>query len=272
MAVAEHQLATGWEDDFPVGDTIVRRYLHHWAAVCEAFAVAAGGRAVTTPEYAAADYRRPSGYFDSATLLRPPAADRFDEMMESIEDFFAGGSGEALLWTAWPTPDLRRRGWRLEGHPPLLIRPPATLVPPPARPAVDVRRVDGPDALRDWEQVAIEGYPMPELEPVVTGALAPVSLLDDERLGLWVGYDDERPVSIGTSFVEHDLASFVLGVTRPEARRNGHWLRHAVERLLVAPDLWTAGVFSDFSRPGAEQLGFVPVLRLGLWVLDRPAA
>ena len=30
------------------------------------------------------------------------------------------------------------------------------------------------------------------------------------------------------------------------------------------------GVFSDFSRPGAEALGFVPLLRLTLWILDRP--
>ena len=30
------------------------------------------------------------------------------------------------------------------------------------------------------------------------------------------------------------------------------------------------GVFSDVSRPGAEALGFVPLLRLTLWILDRP--
>ena len=34
--------------------------------------------------------------------------------------------------------------------------------------------------------------------------------------------------------------------------------------------MWIAGVFSDHSRPGAESIGFVPVLRLTLWILDRP--
>jgi hypothetical protein len=34
--------------------------------------------------------------------------------------------------------------------------------------------------------------------------------------------------------------------------------------------VWFAGLFSDHSRPGAEALGFVPVLRLTLWTLDRP--
>ena len=270
MVVTPEELATGWESDLPVGDTVIRRYLHHWAAACEAFAVAAGGRAVTTPAYAAADYRRPSGYFNSATLLQPPAEGRWDEVVSAVEEFFAGGHGEALLWSAWPTPDLRPRGWRLEGHPPVLVRPPAAAVPPPAAPDVDVRVVSDTAGLRDWELVAVEGYPMPELEPVVPGVLAAASLLDDHRLGFRVGFEDDRAVSIGTSFVEHGLASLALGVTRPEARRAGHWQRHAIERLWVAPELWTAGVFSDFSRPGAEQLGFVPLQRLTLWALDRP--
>jgi hypothetical protein len=34
--------------------------------------------------------------------------------------------------------------------------------------------------------------------------------------------------------------------------------------------VWMAGVFSDVSQPGAEALGFVPLLRLTLWILDRP--
>lgn len=267
----DEHLATGWESDVPIGDTVLRRYLHHWASLCEAFAGAAGGRAVTTPAYAVADYRRPSGYFNSATLLRPPDPATFDETVSAIEDVFAGGTGEALLWSAWPTPDLRPRGWRLEGHPPLLIRPPASLVMPPARPDVDVRRVADTASLHDWERVAVEGFPMPELDPVVPGALAATALLDDDRLRFLVGYEDGRAVSLGTSFVDLGLASLALGVTRPEARRGGHWLRHAVERLWVAPDLWTAGVFSDFSRPGAERLGFVPVQRFTLWVLERPA-
>jgi hypothetical protein len=38
------------------------------------------------------------------------------------------------------------------------------------------------------------------------------------------------------------------------------------------PDLWVTGVFSDFSRLGAERLGFVPVQRFTLWVCDRGPA
>ena len=31
------------------------------------------------------------------------------------------------------------------------------------------------------------------------------------------------------------------------------------------PDRWAAGVFSDYSRPGAESIGFVPIARFTLW-------
>ena len=56
----------------------------------------------------------------------------------------------------------------------------------------------------------------------------------------------------------------------PAARRRGFWRQLAIDRLRATPELWTTGVFSDLSRPGAEALGFVPLLRLTLWILDRP--
>ncbi len=249
---------------------MLRRYLFHWAAYCAAWAQPAGGVVAQTDAVAVADRRRPAGYFNSVTLLRPPADD-FAQVLDEVDDLVAGGRGEMLLWSAWPTGDLRERGWRLEGHPPLLARPPATVLPPPVAPAVDVSRVTDPGALADWERVAVEGYPLPELEGAERGALAGPELLDDQRLAFWVGRDDAGDaVSLGTSFVEHGIGSFALGVTRPGARRRGHWLRHAVARLEHSPDVWMTGVFSDFSRPGAEAIGFIPILRLTLWSLARP--
>ncbi len=262
-------LTTGWEPDVAVEDTLLRRYLFHWAAYCAAYARAAGGVVAQNDAVAVADLRRPSGYFNSVTLLRPPGPD-FADVLSDVGRLVAGGRGEVLLWSAWPTQDLRRYGWELMGHPPLLVRPPATVLPPPAAPAVDVRRVTDPRSLAEWERVAIEGYPLPELEGAKSGDLASPRLLDDERFAFWIGRDDTGgAVSLGTSFVEHGIGSFALGVTRPEARRHGHWLRHAVARLEHSPDVWMTGVFSDFSRPGAEAIGFVPIVRLTLWSLAR---
>lgn len=257
-------LTTGWEPDTATTDALVRQYLFGWAELCEAFAVAAGGRTTRRDTFAATDYRRAGGYFNSATLLAPPGPGTLDE----IEDFFTGSCGQALLWSAWPTPDLHNRGWQLEGHPPLMIRPPAAMAVPPAAP-IDVEVVTGAAGLAEWERVAVEGYPMPELLPVTTGALAGPELLTDPRLRFTLSRHGGAPVSIGSLFTTSDLGIFVLGVTRPEARRRGHWLAHAVHRLTAVPQLWTAGVFSDYCRSPAQHLGFVPVLRLTLWSLPR---
>lgn len=265
----DEHLSTGWEPDVPVGDTMMRRYLYHWAVYCAAYARAGGGVTRQTHAYSLADLRRPSGYFNSVTLLAPPR--HFEELLDEIEDQLAGGHGEMLLWSAWPLPPeaLAGRGWRLEGHPPLLVRPPTTLLPPPEAPDVDVRPARTPAELAQWERVVIEGYPMPELADAAPGDLAAPSLLTDDRFGFWVGYENGRAVSAGTSFEAHGLASFALSVTRPEARRRHHWMRHAHERLVRHPGVWMSGVFSDFSRPGAESIGFLPIQRLSLWILDR---
>lgn len=267
--LSEPQLTTGWERDLPAGDTLLRRYLFHHASLGAAFALAGGGRVLDADDLSMADLARPGGYFNGAVLLRPPAD--WDDLIGRIERFFRPGRGQTCLWSAWPTPDLRGRGWRLSGHPPLLARPPLSTLPvtPAAVPEPDVRTVTSADDLAGWERVAIDGYPMPELDDAPTGAFAPPGLLDDERLRFFVGRDGDRPVAAAMSFASHGIASLAFGATLPAARRRGFWRRLAVERLRAAPDVWTTGVFSDLSRPGAETLGFVPILRLTLWILDR---
>lgn len=264
------ELTTGWERDVAVGDTLLRRYLFHHAALGAAFTLAGGGRALDADDVSMTDLGRPGGYFNGTVLLQPPAD--WDAVLARIEHFLHGGRGQACLWSAWPTPDLRARGWRLSGHPPLLARPPlaANPVPPPAAAEVDVRPATSAADLAHWERAAIDGYPLPELQDAPPGAFAAPALLDDERFRFFVGHDGARPVAAGVSFASHGIASLAYGATVPAARRRGFWRRLVVERLRATPEVWTTGVFSDLSRPGAEALGFVPLLRLTLWILDRP--
>jgi len=268
MATSEALLTTGWDAEAPVGDTMLRRFLHHHAESGVAFTHAAGGRVASTNELVMSDFGRPSGYFNSAVLLAPPAPGEVDEVLDEIEGFFSADSGQVGLWTAWDLGDLRGRGWELSGHPPVLIRPPAEIMAPPRAPDVDVRPITDAADLALWEKVAIEGYPLTELEGLPAGSLADPRILDDDRVSFWLGRLDGRPVSIGTLFESHGLASMTLGVTLPEARRKGFWLRHAVDRIAAVPDVWTSGIFSDMSRSGAESLGFVPIQRLTLWLLN----
>jgi hypothetical protein len=268
----DEHLTDGWEPEAPVSDTLLRRFVFNLAAFNEVPAEAAGGRVRRDDHLALADLGRPAALHNAATLLRPLPFDRAGAVLDEVEGFFDGhGSGEVYLWSAWPTPDLRGRGWVLEGHPPLLLRPPGSGPAPPAPPpGLRVERVGGAEALRDWERVAVDGFPYRELQPYRPEALLGERVLADERLRLWVGYEGDQAVCIGTLFVAFGVASFSLGVTLPTARRRGYWAAMAGVRLLDAPDLPAVGVFSDMSRPGAEALGFLPITRCTLW--HRPRA
>ena|GEM_PF-525390 len=265
---AEHR-TDGWEPDLPVSDTILRRFLFNLAAFHEVPAVAAGGRVLRRDDFAAADLGRPAAMHNAATLLRPLPFDRAGETLAAVESFFGGHRhGEVYLWSAWPTPDLRPRGWVLEGHPPLLLRPPSSLpVPqvPPVPPGLRLERVTEAGGLRDWERVAVDGFPYRELQPYRPGSLLDEPVLADGRLRLWVGYEGDRAVCAGSLFVAAGVACFSLGVTLPEARRRGYWGAMAGVRLLEEPDLPAVGVFSDMSRAPAEAIGFLPITRFTLW-------
>ena len=127
-----------------------------------------------------------------------------------------------------------------------------------------------PSELAAWERTAIDSCPLAGLEDAPVGSFAPPALLDDVRLRFFAGWDGADAVAATVSFTSHGIASLAFGATAPAARRRGFWRQAAIARLEASPDLWFAGVFSDHSRPGAETLGFVPLLRLTLWILDRP--
>lgn len=254
----EH-LTDGWEPATPHADSLCRSFVHHWAEQNAAFAAAAGGTVARTDRFVVADHGYETGFFNAVVLLAPPRD--WDELLDELQPYLTGGSGTLMLWSLWPTPDLRGRGWSLMGHPPLLLRPPADTapVPPPAPEPLIVRTAP---ELAVWADVAVRAYPLPEPG---TAVVTP-KLLADERLTFRISHDEAaRPVSVSAHFVEHGLASLAFGATLPAARGRGHWAQHARARLLAWPDRWHAGIFSDLSRPLAEAIGFVPIIRFTLW-------
>src|SRR5687768_11050142 len=132
-------LETGWLPTTPVGDNLVRQFLHNQADLCDLIADGFGGRTARTPDVALAGSRCLVPYFNEALLLRPLlVAD--DPVVDEIDDFYAAGDEPGwVLLSAWPTPDLATRGWELGGHPALVVRTPgAPLRPTAPRPGVDL--------------------------------------------------------------------------------------------------------------------------------------
>lgn len=262
-------LMTGWEPEAPVGDTLLRRFVFALSAASEQPVAAMGGLVSRCAEFAVADLGRPAGLGNAVTLLQPLAVDdpeRAGAVLDAVEATVARGSGAVCLVSAWPTPDLRRRGWQLLGHPPFHLRPPALLPPTPVE-GFRVAPVVDAAGLRDFERVVIDGYPLPDVRPG--------TLFDERMLGtglhLEVGYLDGRPVAAGARHTAHGLVVLLLGATLPSVRRRGCWSAMVRSRLGAAPELPAAALFGDDSRPGAERLfGFLPITRFTLWVRQRP--
>jgi hypothetical protein len=227
------------------------------------------GRVERRAGLVAGDLARPAASYNGVTLLRPPAPEAWGMLVDEVEQMLlaGSGSGDVFLWSAWPTPDLRRRGWELEGHPPLLLRPASGPLPPASD--LDVRRVNDAAALATWERVAVEGYPLGDLAPWRPGVLFDERVLAT-RLRLWVGYADGRPVGAAASYVAHGLHVLALGVVLAEARRRGYWQALLRARLADLEGLPSGSLFSDMSRAGAERNGFLPVTRFTLWRRTRP--
>jgi hypothetical protein len=260
----ERPLETGWLADTPIGDTALRRFQFNQADVNDLVARAAGGRRERTDDVALADAGSVVPYYNQALLLRPLAHDA-DPVLDDIERFAGAATGRPFtILSSWPTPDLRGRGWHLAGHPAFVVRGDGRSghVPPPD---VEVRTAVTADDLAVAERVAIEGYPLEEAAGRPPGTVLPPALVG-QPLVFRTGFLEDEPVAAAASHVAHGVVNLCFAATLPAARRRGVWEALVWARTSDAPDLPAVAFTSDFSRPGFERMGFVPVFRFTLWI------
>jgi hypothetical protein len=73
-------------------------------------------------------------------------------------------------------------------------------------------------------------------------------------------------VAAAAAHVAHGVVNLCFAATLPAARRRGVWESLVWARTADAPELPAVAFTSDFSRPGFERMGFVPVFRFTLWI------
>lgn len=265
-------LETGWRSETPADDTMLRQFVLSLSSSWAAAADSRHGKVRRDDRFVAADMGGASGMFNSTTLLQPLHGEDLSDALDEIETFYAEEeSGSYLLWSPWPTPDLRERGWRLEGYPPMLLRPadvPLDHEVPEDLEIVEVHDVHG---IEDWCALAVDAFPVEDLQPYRPGALLDERILADDRYRFLVGYVDDEPVCIGSQHVAHGLNTLFLAATHPDARGHGYYRAMAARRVADRPDLPDAAVVSDMSRPVlVDRLGFLPITRFTLWARPRP--
>jgi len=257
----DEHLTTGWEPDAPADDTLVRQAVLVHASWSTTVAAAAGRPHRTGPRWAAGIIGD-RGALTNPVMLLQPLSDP-GEVLAEIGDLFPPHV-PYLLVSAWPTPDLRPHGLGLLGHPPLMARLPAP-GPDAPPPGVDVREVRDADELRVAERVLVEGYPLPELEPLTPGSLLDPSLLRPETR-VWLARVDGQPAAVAAAHQHAGVTIVEYVATLPVARGRGAGAAVTWAATLADPAVPAVLLASDDGRPVYERMGYVAVERWTLWL------
>lgn len=259
--VATEHLTTGWEPDVPVDDTMLRQFVFNAADRNEHLATSMGGTWHRWDDAVTADLGSPAAFGNQSILLRPLTEADAAEVVTRVRGGFSRGH---VIFSAWPTPDLRPYGYGLVGHPPFMVRQPGGSAP--VRPAeLSVFEVTDATSMEACERVFVEGYPVPEVQPVEPGSLFDVRLLGGIAR-MWVGALDGRPVATAMAIASRSIVAVENVATLPDARGHGYGAALTATAALSTPDLPSALIASDDGRPVYERLGFVSMSRFTLWV------
>lgn len=273
MTTLDPTLLAGWEPATPVSDSLLRRFLANWTDSIEAHGIPLGGRSLRRDDLAAVDVGRPAGGENTATLIAPLCSKRVEEVMSVLENFYGFASndrsGTVYLFSPWPTPDLGPYGWELADYPLLMLRPPGGTRP--ALPAgLRIEAVSTQKALEACETAIVRGFPLPEVEARGRGAAFSPDLLRDNRVHLWVGWQDCQPVSAAAAFVAAGIVNVTLVATVPEARRRGLGAALTWQASLSNPTLPALLLATSEGRHVYEHIGYLGLFRFTLWFRDRP--
>ncbi|MGH3787438.1 MAG: GNAT family N-acetyltransferase [Pseudonocardiaceae bacterium] len=258
-------LTTGWEPDLAAGDTLVRRAVLVHASWPVQVARGAGRPWRSGPAWAGGWIGDRGALTNPVVLVQPLT--RPEETLREIGALFPP-QVPYLLISAWPTPDLRPYGLALMGHPPLMVRFPSPR-PDSSSPEADVREVKDVDELAVAERVLVEGFPMPELEPLKPGdLLGPTLLQSDTRV--WLAWADGQPAAVAAAHRYAGITLVEYVATLPAARGRGAGTAVTWAATLADPAAPAVLIASDDGRPVYERLGYIAVERWTVWLRPAP--
>jgi hypothetical protein len=263
----DEHLTTGWEPDLPAEDTLLRQAVLVHASWPTAVAAAAGRPWRAGPRWAGGWIGDRGALTNPVVLLQPLTGP--EEVLAEIGTLLPLHV-PFLLISAWPTPDLRPHGLGLLGHPPLMVRFPG---PGPAAPpaGIDVREVRDAEELAVAERILVEGYPLPELEPLRPGDLLDPALLQPTTR-VWVARSDGEPAAVAAAHHHAGVILLEFVATLPTARGRGAGAAVTWAATLSDPTRPAVLIASDDGRPVYERMGYLAVQRWTAWLRPEQAS
>ncbi len=252
----DEELPTGYGPQTPPGDNFLNDFVQGEADAWAALSRARGDPVVEDAHLGImmADGGSPSVFGNPVVLRRPLRADEWPAAAATMHAFFASrAGGDFLVFSAWPTPDLRDLGFGLVGHPPVMERMPGPSggAAPPVD-GLEIRPVaDGRDAAV-WE-------------------LLPAPALAAPGWHHWVGHLDGEPVATASSFVDdrHVRVEFVSA--RPDRRGRGVGAAMTAAAGDADPAKPAVLIASDLGQGVYRRLGYRALARFTLWAGHRGA-
>jgi GNAT superfamily N-acetyltransferase len=257
--MVEH-LTTGWEPGLPAEDTLLRRFVFAMADRVTAMAEAMTGRTYRDERAAMSDLGSAFLYDQAVVLLQPLAPGELRQVVADAIDFYGPDRGW-VLFSAWPTPDLRDAGLTLMGHPPMMVRAPGPDTSGAGAVPDGLAIVEVADAaqLADFERTLITGYPMPS-----AGAVVSPDLLGDP-FRLFVAYEGPTAIAVAGASLLRGIAEIDWVATLPAARGRGVGAAVTWAATTADPSRPAMLLSSDAGRSVYERLGYLPIARFTGW-------
>ena len=115
------------------------------------------------------------------------------------------------------------------------------------------------------ERVLVDGYPMPDLEPLGVGDLLGPSILTGPTR-VWLAWLDDRPVAVSAAHQSAGVTLIEYVATLPDARGLGAGSAVTWAATLSAPDQPAVLLASDDGRPVYERMGYRAIERWSAWL------
>lgn len=260
--------ATHTEDETArlTDDELVRASAINMAGYWEHAPLMMDGRYARWADVRAADFCSAFPLLNSATLLAPLTPDAAPDLVTRLSTFYGEATGAPwVLWSPWPTPDLMAHGCTPIGEPPLMLRREHPVRDAPLELRVD-EALDA-RALRDWEDVLKDGYPVPESRE--HGEV----WYDERILGgpnrLWVGYVDDVPVAASAAYTGAGITGVYSIATMEAARGRGYGAAVSDVAAACVPGQPAVLQSSDLGYHVYERIGFRTISRYSLWLGQR---
>ena len=170
----------------------------------------------------------------------------------------------ALLVSPFPTPDLAPFGYGLVGHPPLMLRPTATVTPTPTS-SLEVREATTAAELVDAERVLVEGYPMPDMAGLAPGDFYRPEVVDDATR-VFVGYDGDDAVATSAAHSASGVTVVENVAVLGSGRGKGAGAALTWAATSAWPDQAAVLIASDDGQPVYERLGYLRIERWTCWL------